>query len=93
MKVKVYFVCDWHDEKAKSIEGTPNVGVEYLGNCMGRAIREDGEELGYHYSSTFDFLRSDLTYHLGKHGPIDTFEIIDLIGQPVPDRFKKAANA
>lgn len=81
---KVYMVCDYTDDKASSIGGTPNVGVEYMGNCGGRVLKEGGTEIGRHHSSSFGWLRADLKYKLaGKE-----YEVIDLIGQPVPDRFK-----
>lgn len=82
-KEKVYMVCDWHDGKADG--GAWNIGVEYMGNCTGRILKEDGTEIGHHYSSTFGWLRSDLKSKLDDP---TKYEIIDLIGQPVPDKFK-----
>ena len=83
---RVYMVCDWTDEKARSMDGCPNVGIEHLGNCAGRILREDGTLIGSHYSSTFGFLRSDLISKLDDPG---AYEIVDLIGKSIPDRFKK----
>ena len=86
---KVYMVCDYTDEKAASIEGRPDVGVEFLGNCSGRILRENGTEIGRHHSSSFGFLRSDLRHKLDNP---DNYEIVDLIGQPVPTRFQTPEN-
>lgn len=85
---RVYMVCDSHDEKAASIDGAPNVGIEFLGNCSGRILRDDGSEIGCHYSSTFGWLREDLKSKLDDPSK---YEIVDLIGQPVPERFQKRA--
>lgn len=84
---KVYMVCDYTDEKASGILGTPNIGVEYMGNCGGRIIHEDGTVIGRHHSSSFGWLRNDLRSKLDDP---TKYEIIDLIGQPVPDIFKSA---
>lgn len=89
MKEKVYMVCDYFDEKAASISGTPNIGVEFMGNCSGRILSEVGEELGYHYSSSFGWLRHDL---MSKLDDPSKYEIIDLIGKEVPEKFKLKAN-
>ena len=82
--IKVYMVCDNTDEKAAAISGCPNVGVEYLGNCSGRILHEDGAEIGRHHSSSFGFLRMDLKSKLDDSSQ---YEIVDLIGQDVPARF------
>ena len=87
---KVYMVCDYTDDKAASISDCPNVGVEHLGNCVGRILREDGSEIGRHHSSSFGFLRSDLR---GKLNNPNEYEIIDLIGQKVPERFRMPKEA
>jgi hypothetical protein len=81
---KVYMVCDYTDEKAASISGALNIGVEYMGNCGGRILKEDGTEIGRHHSSSFGWLRSDLRSKLDDQS---RYEIIDLIGQDVPERF------
>lgn len=81
---KFYMVCDYTDDKAASISGTPNIGVEYMGNCGGRILHEDGTEMGRHHSSSFGFLRSDLASKIDRSQP---HEIVDLVGQPVPERF------
>lgn len=81
-KEKVYMVCDWHDGKAEG--GAWNMGVEYMGNCQGRILKEDGAEIGHHHSSTFGWLRIDL---MNKLDNPNNYEIIDLIGRPVPERF------
>lgn len=86
-KEKVYMVCDWHDGKdVTAIGGAWNVGIEHLGDCQGRILREDGSEIGHHHSSTFGWLRSDLKSKLDNP---DNYEIIDLIGEPVPEKFKQ----
>lgn len=76
-------VCDWHDGKAEG--GAWDIGVEHMGNCAGRILREDGSEIGHHYSSTFGWLRYDLKNKLHDE---DDYEIIDLINQEVPERFR-----
>ena len=78
---KVYLVCDYADSRAISIDGTPNIGIEHLGNCGGRILREDGFEIGHHHSSTIGWLRSDL---ISKLDDPSKYEIVDLIGKPVP---------
>jgi hypothetical protein len=82
---KVYMICDYTDDRAASISGCPDVGVEYLGSCGGRILREDGTEIGCHHSSSFGFLRSDLKRKLD---PKEEYEVIDLIGEEVPERFR-----
>ncbi len=84
MREKVYMVCDYTDEKASSILGTPNVGVEFMGDCGGRILKEDGTEIGRHHSSSFGWLRNDLRAKLDDP---NKYEIIDLIGQDVPEQF------
>lgn len=83
-KEKVYMVCDYTDEKASSISRALNIGIEYMGNCGGRILKEDGNEIGRHHSSSFGWLRSDLSSKLDDPS---RYEIIDLIGQDVPERF------
>jgi hypothetical protein len=84
-KPKVYLVCDYTDDKAKSISGMPDIGVEFMGNCNGRIVNEDGNMIGYHSSSSFGWLRHDLIRNLDNP---DEYEIIDLIGQITPERFR-----
>ena len=84
-KEKVYLVCDWTDDKAASILTAPNIGVEHMGNCQGRILKEDGTEIGSHWSSSYGWLRKDL---LSKLPPLHEFEVVDLIGKEVPERFK-----
>ena len=86
MKEKVYMVCDRADDKARTIKGCPNVGVEYLGVCSGRILCDDGTEIGKHCSSTLDFLCHDLR---AKIDDPDKYEIVDLIDEPVPERSGK----
>jgi hypothetical protein len=81
---KAYMVCDYTDEKASSISGCPNIGVEHMGNCGGRILSEYGVEIGLHHSSSFGFLRNDLINKLDNR---DDYEIVDLIGKEVPERF------
>lgn len=82
-KEKVYMVCDWHDGKAN--HEARETQIENMGNCMGRILWEDGSEIGHHWSSSFGWLRVDLKNKLDNP---DDYEIIDLIEQEVPDRFK-----
>jgi hypothetical protein len=81
---KVYMVCDYADGKAIAIDGTPNVGIEHMGNCVGRILREDGSKIGGHHSSSVGWLRADLLSYLDDRS---NYEVIDLIGQEVPQRF------
>ena len=90
MKEKVYMVCDYTDDKASSMDSAPNIGVEFMGNCSGRILKEDGTKIGGHYSSSFGWLRSDLKYKLDDPSQ---YEIIDLIGEEVPERFKLITEA
>jgi hypothetical protein len=82
---KVYLVCDKYDRKASLIDDCPDIGVEFMGNCRGRILREDGSEIGRHSSSSFGWLRFDLKRKLEDP---TKYEIIDLIREPVPDRFR-----
>lgn len=82
---KVYMVCDCFDEKAQKL-GALNIGVEHMGSCSGRILHENGEEIGRHSSSSFGWLRVDLK---AKIDDPTKYEIIDLIGEPVPDKFKR----
>ncbi len=82
---KIYMVCDYSDKKAEAISGSPNIKVEFMGNCSGRILREDGSEIGRHHSSSFGWLRNDLQRKLDN---IEDYEIIDLIGQAVPEKFQ-----
>lgn len=86
MKEKLYMVCDYTDDKAASIQGAPNVGVEFMGDCGGRLLKEDGTEVNHWHSSSFGWLRNDLKRGVEN---IDQYDIIDLIGQEVPERFRK----
>jgi len=89
MKEKVYMVCDYADTKAKTM-GALEIGVEFMGNCGGRILKGDGSLIGSHHSSSFGWLREDLKYKLKDLGGESAFEIIDLIGQEIPDRFKRS---
>jgi hypothetical protein len=84
---KVYMVCDYTDSKASGINEAWNVGVEYMGNCGGRILREDGSVIGRHHSSSFGWLRLDLKAKLDEPAK---YEVVDLIGQPVPEKFLEA---
>ena len=86
---KVYLLCDSADDKARSINEPWNCGVEFMGGCCGRIVRENGELIGEHYSSSFGWLREDLKRKLDDP---TKYEIVDLIGQPVPERFKLEGN-
>ena len=87
-KEKVFMVCDWHDGKA--LGGAWNIGIEYMGNCQGRILKEDGTEIGRHHSSTFGWLRIDLKRYLDDQ---NKYEIIDLIEQEVPEQFRLKEDA
>jgi hypothetical protein len=80
---KVYLICDMH--KGNVNMGACNIGVEYMGDCTGRILKEDGTEIGNHWSSSFGWLRSDLKRKLDDQ---KKYEIIDLIGEEVPERFR-----
>lgn len=82
---KVYMVCDYADKKAASINYAANIRVELMGSCHGRILREDGSQIGIHYSSSVGWLRIDL---IGKLDDPNKYEIVDLIGQDVPERFQ-----
>lgn len=90
MKEKVYMLCDWTDAKAASIDQCLNIGVEHMGNCAGRIVREDGSVIGSHYSSSFGWLRADL---MSKLDDESKYEVIDLVGQSVPARFQQVVSA
>lgn len=81
---KVYMVCDYTCDKAKGMDNAPNIGVEFMGDCGGRMLKEDGTLIGRHHSSSFGWLRNDLKAKLDN---AEEYEIVDLIGQPVPKRF------
>jgi hypothetical protein len=87
---RVYMVCDYTDSKASSIDSAPNIGVEHMGNCGGRILREDGSEIGGHHSSSFGWLRADLRSKLDDPSK---YEVVDLIGHPVPERFKRTSQS
>lgn len=82
-KEKVYMVCDWHEGNVYG--GAQNIGVEYMGDCTGRILKEDGTLIGRHHSSSFGWLRNDLKSKLDDE---TKYEIIDLIEKDVPDKFK-----
>lgn len=82
----IYLICDYSDKKAEMIQGCPNTGVEYLGKCRGRIVKDNGDLIGRHSSSTLDFLRADL---LAKLDDPSKYEIIDLIGKDIPEVMKE----
>lgn len=65
----LYLVCD---EQAGS-------------HLRGRALAEDGTELGRHYSRSVASMRADLRHKVPN---IENYQVIDLIGQEVPERFR-----
>ena len=75
-------VCDYYDGNVEA--GALNVGIEYLGNCRGRILKEDGTEIGHHSSSTYGWLRNDLKRYLDDP---NKYEIIYLIGRDTPKIF------
>lgn len=81
-KEKVYMVCDWHDGNCEM--GALNIGVEHMGSCAGRILKENGDLIGNHFSSSFGWLRLDL---MSKLDDESKYEIIDLLKSPVPERF------
>lgn len=81
----VYLLCDKFDNKAAEIEGCPEIGVEFMGMCFGRIVRDDGSVIGQHTSSSFGWLRNDL---IRKLSDPSKYNVVDLIGKPVPDRFR-----
>jgi len=88
--MKVYMVCDTTDKRASEIDGAWETNVENMGICSGRIIHEDGTIIGGHTSSSFGWLRSDLKSKLDDPSK---YEVIDLIGQLVPERFiRKVVN-
>ena len=48
-------------------------------------VKEDGTEIGRHYSSTYGWLRWDLIRKLDDPA---NYEIIDLIEKEVPEQFR-----
>ncbi len=55
------------------------------GWCYGRLLHENGTEIGYHWSSSISFLREDLK---SKLKDISSYDVVDFIGEPTPERFK-----
>lgn len=51
MKEKVYLVCDFQEGNVDM--GARDSGVEYMGTCIGRILKEDGTEIGSHCSSSY----------------------------------------
>lgn len=88
-KETVYMVCDYTDKRASKIDACPHIGVEHMGCCSGRILRENGTQIGRHSSSSFGWLRADLKSKLDDP---KKYEIVDLIGKPVPEKFKEATN-
>jgi hypothetical protein len=73
---KAYLLCDGH-------------GSDFGGGCFGRIVDDDGVELGRHGSSSLPWLRLDLLSKLAAHGGRESFEIVDLLREPVPERFAR----
>lgn len=82
-KEKVYMVCDHRAGNYK--QGANNIGIEHMGDCAGRILREDGSLIGSHWSSSYGWLRSDL---MSKLDNPENYEVIDLIETDCPERFK-----
>lgn len=80
-KPKAYMVCDYRDGNYN--QAANNIGVEFMGNCSGRILAEDGTELGSHFSSSYGWLRTDLLSKIN----LNDWNVIDLIEQECPDRF------
>lgn len=82
--MRITLTCLKADDKARTTPGMPNVGVEYLGSCIGEARLDDGSVVANHASTTLDFLRSDLRHGVKRwvemHGHREAdFEIVDHI--------------
>lgn len=86
-KEKVYLLCDGY--KGNVYCGAANIGIEYMGDCWGRIVKEDGTLIGSHYSSSFGWLRSDL---LNKLDNPENYEVIDFLHFVVPEKFKLTNN-
>lgn len=84
-KKKAYMICDYADKRAKEQNEPMNVGIEFMGNCSGRIVDENNNTLGSHFSSNYGWLRHDLSSKVSE----DEYEIVDLIGKEVPEKFKK----
>lgn len=82
-KNKLFLICD--KAKGNYQQGAENVGIEYLGDAVGRVVNEKGELIGRSWSSTIGWLEQDL---MNRIGDLNEYEIIDLIGKPVPEQFK-----
>lgn len=91
--MKFYLLCGRTDEKAKTAGKVSN--IEYGGSCSGRVVLESGEIIGSHSSSSIDWLRSDLSYHIERYlrdSPglsLADAEIVDMLLAPVPERFRR----
>lgn len=85
MKKKAYMICDWADDKARAINSAPHIGVEYMGNCHGRIVDENNKTLGTHFSSSYGWLRNDLSSKVDS----EEYEVVDLIGKEVPEKFRR----
>ena len=83
-----YMLLKYTDEKAASMDSAPNIGVEYMGDCGGIIVDEDGNVLGRHHSSSFGWLRRDLSGKVDKN----EYEVVDLIGKEVPEKFQHLLN-
>ena len=83
-KPKLYMVCDFR--KGNYNQGANNIGIEFMGDCGGRLLDEEGKQLGEHWSSSNGWLRKDLRSKV--ENPND-YEFIDLIDEECPIRFKK----
>ena len=68
----LYLVCDYYGEL-------------YLNDCGGRAILYNGKVLSTAHCSSFKELEKEL---LRKIPDIEMYEIENLIGQDVPEKFK-----
>ena len=59
---------------------------DFTGDCAGLILHADGTVIGWHVSSSFSWLRQDLKRKLDNP---EQYEIIDLIGQEIPEFLKE----
>ena len=80
---KAYMICDTMDDRANS-DDMPRIGIEHLGSCRGRIVDAEGNVLYCQTSSTLGFLRLDLPRGIS----LSEYEIVDLIGKDIPEKFR-----
>jgi len=78
-KPKLFLHCVSADRKAIMISGCPDRGIEFLGDCYGMSLDEQGNKISEHWSSTLDWLRHDLMWKIDK----DKYDVVDMIDEDV----------